>query len=224
MVSGGHEEICAAASSAAGFLSDVVALVHCCAPNDSFTSDALHSKLRQLGARTASRINKDVTHVIFQRKLHPSAQERAAEDADLRAIYERVPKVLITPRRKPGCIEHRKEGARIGMVSMAYDVRCCAGRASSARRITHLASSMRIEWTACPGMLVHDACMHAALLTTAAQAVLNTDVHMAIPAQAQRELLKLHVSRHVLHAHQQCLHSHASNCIQSSSSLGASWP
>lgn len=60
---------------------------------DVSTTQAINAKLRALGAKTLPRLTKDVTHVIFQRKLQSTAQERNAEDGDLRTIYSKVGKV-----------------------------------------------------------------------------------------------------------------------------------
>ena len=51
------------------------------------------TKLRQLGAQIASRLSKDVSHVVFHRSLEPTAEARAAEDAELRALFEKGNKV-----------------------------------------------------------------------------------------------------------------------------------
>eukprot|EP00198_Chlamydomonas_reinhardtii_P006492 XP_001695828.1 predicted protein [Chlamydomonas reinhardtii] len=59
---------------------------------DVSTTQAINAKLRALGAKTLPRLTKDVTHVIFQRKLQSTAQERNAEDGDLRTIYSKVGK------------------------------------------------------------------------------------------------------------------------------------
>lgn len=59
---------------------------------------AITSKLRQLGAKAAARFGRDVTHVIFQRKLQPSVLEKAAEEAELRSVYDRMAKVCVHAR------------------------------------------------------------------------------------------------------------------------------
>ena len=51
------------------------------------------TKLRQLGASIAARLSKDVTHVVFHRSLEPSPEAREAEDAELRALFEKGNKV-----------------------------------------------------------------------------------------------------------------------------------
>lgn len=60
---------------------------------DAHLHQAVLAKLKGLGARVAARLSKDVTHIIFQRKLQATLAERTAEDADLRSIYDKVAKV-----------------------------------------------------------------------------------------------------------------------------------
>ena len=74
-------------------LEGVVALVCNRVDGDLHSHSAITSKLRQLGAKTTTRFGRDVTHVIFQRKLDATAVEKAAEDAELRTVYERMAKV-----------------------------------------------------------------------------------------------------------------------------------
>ncbi|GLC47838.1 hypothetical protein PLESTB_000031100 [Pleodorina starrii] len=59
---------------------------------DVHAHDAVTAKLKQLGCKVAARLNKDITHVIFQRKFNSTAAERKTEDEDLRKIYSRLPK------------------------------------------------------------------------------------------------------------------------------------
>lgn len=86
-----------------GCLGSVVAFVHSRVDGDARVHDAVVAKLRALGARPVARISKEVTHVIFQRKLHPTQQERAAECADLRGIHDRVAKVTPCELRATFC-------------------------------------------------------------------------------------------------------------------------
>lgn len=76
------------ASSSTGHLSNVVAYVHSRIDGDNIARVALSSRLKDLGARVSSRLSKETTHIIFSRKLQPSAQEKALEDAELRQLYE----------------------------------------------------------------------------------------------------------------------------------------
>ncbi|KAL0035929.1 hypothetical protein WJX77_008231 [Trebouxia sp. C0004] len=73
-------------------LSGVVALV-------SFRSDGtfnfkqtISTKLTDLGARVTSRFSKDVTHVVFQKRLKPTPEQQLAEASDLRALYDKAAK------------------------------------------------------------------------------------------------------------------------------------
>lgn len=93
-------------ASAATALSGVAAYVHARVDGDPIAHAALIGKLRVLGAKVSSRICKETTHVIFSRKLQPSAQERAVEDADLKAIYEKVSKVREQCGQQPCCGQH----------------------------------------------------------------------------------------------------------------------
>jgi hypothetical protein len=54
---------------------------------------ALVSKLRELGAKPAARLSKEVTHIIFRRKLNATVPERLAEDSELKDLHDRVFKV-----------------------------------------------------------------------------------------------------------------------------------
>jgi len=83
-------------------LDGVVALISCRADGYLDPTPSIHAKLRSMGARVATRLGKDVTHVIFNRRLNPSAQERNLEDADLRMLYDRIgrmdfPVAVVTP-------------------------------------------------------------------------------------------------------------------------------
>ena len=73
-------------------LSGVVALV-------SFRSDGtfnfkqtIATKLTDLGARVTSRFGRDVTHVVFQKRLKPTPEQQTAEASDLRALYDKAAK------------------------------------------------------------------------------------------------------------------------------------
>ncbi len=53
----------------------------------------LVAKLEQLGAKTASRLGKEVTHVVFTRTLSPNTSERAQEEQRIRELYDKASKV-----------------------------------------------------------------------------------------------------------------------------------
>jgi hypothetical protein len=55
-------------------LEGVVALVSCRADGYLDPTPSIHAKLRGMGARVAARLGKDVTHIIFNRRLNPTAQ------------------------------------------------------------------------------------------------------------------------------------------------------
>lgn len=58
----------------------------------------LAEKLESLGARVATRLGKEVTHIIFQRQRSADAQEQEAEDSELQLLYDKAAKVRL-PRR-----------------------------------------------------------------------------------------------------------------------------
>lgn len=60
------------------------------------------TKLRQLGASIAARLSKDVSHVVFHRSLEPTPEARVAEDAELRALFEKGNKVCGSARGEDG--------------------------------------------------------------------------------------------------------------------------
>lgn len=74
-------------------LSDVVALVISKPLGPVDTKAAITEKLLGLGARVASRLGKEVTHIIFQRLRSADPQELLAEESELRAVYDKVSKV-----------------------------------------------------------------------------------------------------------------------------------
>lgn len=76
-------------------LSGVVALV-------SFRPDAIFNfkqtistKLTDLGARVTSRFSKDVTHVVFQKRLKPTPEQQLAEASDLRALCDKAARASV---------------------------------------------------------------------------------------------------------------------------------
>ena len=63
---------------------------------------AVITKMEALGARVVTRFNKDVTHIIFQKHAKTaSAEQREAEAAELRALYDKIDKVQL-PAVRPG--------------------------------------------------------------------------------------------------------------------------
>ena len=74
-------------------LSGVVALVSF-RPDGTFNfKKTISTKLTDLGARVTSRFSKDVTHVVFQKRLKPTPEQQLAEASDLRALYDKAAKV-----------------------------------------------------------------------------------------------------------------------------------
>ncbi|KAL0055045.1 hypothetical protein WJX82_006219 [Trebouxia sp. C0006] len=73
-------------------LSGVVALVSF-RPDGTFNfKKTISTKLTDLGARVTSRFSKDVTHVVFQKRLKPTPEQQLAEASDLRALYDKAAK------------------------------------------------------------------------------------------------------------------------------------
>ncbi|KAA6420103.1 MAG: hypothetical protein FRX49_09952 [Trebouxia sp. A1-2] len=73
-------------------LSGVVALVSF-RPDGTFNfKQTISTKLTDLGARVTSRFSKDVTHVVFQKRLKPTPEQQLAEASDLRALYDKAAK------------------------------------------------------------------------------------------------------------------------------------
>ena len=63
---------------------------------------AVITKMEALGARAVTRFSKDVTHIIFQKHAKSaSAEQREAEAAELRALYDKIEKVQL-PAVRPG--------------------------------------------------------------------------------------------------------------------------
>lgn len=60
--------------------------------------------MEALGARVVTRFSKDVTHIIFQKHAKTaSAEQREAEAAELRALYDKIEKVQL-PAVRPGSL------------------------------------------------------------------------------------------------------------------------
>ena len=64
---------------------------------------AVITKMEALGARVVTRFSKDVTHIIFQKHAKTAnAEQREAEAAELRALYDKIEKVHLPPVRLGG--------------------------------------------------------------------------------------------------------------------------
>ena len=80
-------------------LSGVVALVSC-KPDGTFNfRQTISTKLTDLGARVTSRFSKDVTHVVFQKRLKPTPEQQVAEASDLRALYDKAAKASVSGQK-----------------------------------------------------------------------------------------------------------------------------
>lgn len=77
----------------AEILDGVIAYVYARSCGHTNLQAAVVAKLKDLGARVSTRLSKEVTHVIFQRQHHPSIDQKAAEDVELRSVYEKASKV-----------------------------------------------------------------------------------------------------------------------------------
>lgn len=78
-------------------LAGVVAYVSC---NYNEQRLALVSRLKSLGAQIASRLGKEVSHIVFSRGAKLNADERVQEDAELRALFDRARKVRLSLRMR----------------------------------------------------------------------------------------------------------------------------
>jgi hypothetical protein len=109
-------------------LSGVVVYVACAHPEQRL---ALVSRLRSLGAQIASRVHKQVSHVVFAGL--PAAQ-RAQEDAELRELFDRAHKVRARSRDRPRRAAPRAAPARSKTNVPTAPIALRLGRSSSARR------------------------------------------------------------------------------------------
>ncbi|GIL52607.1 hypothetical protein Vafri_8429 [Volvox africanus] len=57
---------------------------------DGLSLEGITAKVKELGGKVATKLTKEVTHIIFQRALGTSVKELLAEDEDLRFIYRKV--------------------------------------------------------------------------------------------------------------------------------------
>lgn len=71
-------------------LAGVVAYVSCSHNEQRL---ALVSRLKGLGAQIASRVGKEVSHVVFSRTGGLTAEQKVLEDAELRMLFDRARKV-----------------------------------------------------------------------------------------------------------------------------------
>lgn len=74
-------------------LTGVVALVSFRTDSAFNFKQTISTKLTNLGAKVTKRFGKDVTHIVFQKRLQPSPEQLVAERADLRALHDRASKV-----------------------------------------------------------------------------------------------------------------------------------
>ncbi len=89
-------------------LAGVVAVVSC---TDGATKEAITNKLQRCGARVASRLSNDVTHVVFKgRGL--TVNSRAEQERDLWDVYCMIdklerPPVVVSPLWLEACIKEQ---------------------------------------------------------------------------------------------------------------------
>ncbi|GIL79788.1 hypothetical protein Vretifemale_9078, partial [Volvox reticuliferus] len=57
---------------------------------DGLSLEGITAKVKELGGKIATKLTKEVTHIIFQRALGTSVKELLAEDEDLRFIYRKI--------------------------------------------------------------------------------------------------------------------------------------
>lgn len=74
-------------------LTGVVALVSFRADSTFNFKHSISTKLTDLGAKVTKRFGKDVTHIVFQKRLQPNTEQLIAERADLRALHDKALKV-----------------------------------------------------------------------------------------------------------------------------------
>lgn len=107
-------------------LSGVIALVSFRADGTFNFKQTISTKLTNMGARVTSRFSKDVTHVVFQKRLKPTHEQQLAEASDLRALYDKAAKAS-TVYDWPGMAPQRMHTDALAS--------CNTGRESCARRI-----------------------------------------------------------------------------------------
>lgn len=76
-------------------LSRVVAYVPKRVDGDQTVHSAVSRKLLSLGAKLVSRFTKDLTHIVFLKKLLATQQEQGREEEILRDLFERAAKVVV---------------------------------------------------------------------------------------------------------------------------------
>ena len=113
-------------------LSGVVALVSF-RPDKTFNfKQTVSTKLTDLGARVTSRFSKDVTHVVFQKRLKPTPEQQIAEASDLRALYDKAAKASLAGKPCPhGCVQTELSATDIGRDSSAHRFTALGGKVSS---------------------------------------------------------------------------------------------
>ncbi|GFR48773.1 hypothetical protein Agub_g10594 [Astrephomene gubernaculifera] len=77
---------------------------------DARAVHAVCEKVKELGGKAAPRLSKEVTHVIFQRKLNSSYQERLLEDELLREIYKKAQKNVFVV--SPLWLQHSQDAGK----------------------------------------------------------------------------------------------------------------
>ena len=109
-------------------LDDVVAYVFSGAHGDKNVHNAVTNKLKGLGARINARLGKEVTHIIFQRKHNATPEEVAAEDGELRTLFEKANKVgPQTPAA--ACSQHQCQSAgTLKLIPSVLAVRTASAR------------------------------------------------------------------------------------------------
>ncbi|KAJ9513637.1 hypothetical protein QJQ45_006192 [Haematococcus lacustris] len=83
-------------------LSGLVVLVPRRVDGDVTSQLAVVHKLESLGARPVPRFSKDVTHIVYLKKLLPSHEESCLQEAQLRELYSRIGKERDYIIEKPG--------------------------------------------------------------------------------------------------------------------------
>ncbi|GLI68065.1 hypothetical protein VaNZ11_012393 [Volvox africanus] len=86
---------------------------------DGLSLEGITAKVKELGGKVATKLTKEVTHIIFQRALGSSVKELLAEDEDLRFIYRKIERssgrlVVVSPLWLRSCetVKARAKEAR----------------------------------------------------------------------------------------------------------------
>ena len=73
-------------------LTGVVALVNFRTDSTFNFKQSISTKLTNLGAKVTKRFGREVTHIVFQKRLQPNTEQLIAERADLRALHDKASK------------------------------------------------------------------------------------------------------------------------------------